>query len=152
VDLLLARVHLDVVVPAALEQEVEGGGAALLRADDQEAGQAARHAHVALVELRRGQRSHEVRVHRQVAQPQWVERLVVAEGVGLQEGRLALAHALVVPRAVFRVSSAHLAARILHDKGDLVLPPHWLCQPPLPLLPLACVVHPVAVHCEVTLE
>ena len=48
--------------------------------------------------------------------------------------------------------SAHLAPRVLHDEGDLVLAPHGLRQPPLALLPLARVVHPVAVHREVALE
>ena len=40
------------------------------------------------------------------------EHLVVAEGVRLQESRVALAHALVVPRAVLGVTPAHLAASV----------------------------------------
>ena len=81
-----------------------------------------------------------------------MEHLIVAKGVRLEKGRVALFDARVVPRAILRVAAAHLAASVLDDEGDLVVAPHGLGEGLGALDPLARIVHPVAVHCEVALE
>ena len=152
VNLLLALIDVDAVVPAILQQVVQRRRASLLRADHEEGRHATREPRVPPLQQRPGIGARRHLAEPRVAQADGLEYLIVGEGKRLEERSAAPVDARLGPRAVVRVAAAHLAAGEVQQEGRRIVAPHRRLERAPATHEAARELRPVAVHREVALQ